>query len=209
MPARSTGSATGRRRSGGQSAAGAAAAPGTTGKRSSASSSPPKKKPAAKSRAAKPRAKSAPPKAKSPATTPEPKLKGKKVTVVSVFGTRSSRILIEMSVEDAERFFAELDGPAARPTRVIDAVNSEVAAIGKRKAALAKSQLAATAVALAYELENPYNSATSKSMCARALNETMGTLREMAPAEREGDGIDDLERKRSERRAAVRRSAGA
>jgi hypothetical protein len=185
MPARSTGGATGRRQRAKPSAAGAGPGRATTGKTA----------------AKKPKPKATPkPRAKKPAG---------KATVVSVFGPFGSRVLVEMDVEQAGKVFAEIGDPMAPPTHVIDAVRGELDEIEKRKRGLGSSQLAATATALAYELENPYNSATSKSMCARALNETMGMLRELAPAKPEDDRIDHLERKRSERRAAVRRSTGA
>lgn len=150
------------------------------------------KKSSAKKRSAAKRASSTPKKT--------PQLGGK---LVSVFGPFNSRVLIEMSAKLAAQMFADVGQPIAH-SRVIDAVERDLAEIRKRKPALADSQLGATAIALAYELENPYNSATSKSMCARALNETMDKLRELAPAKPEADGIDQLEKKRTQRRAAVR-----
>jgi hypothetical protein len=79
------------------------------------------------------------------------------------------------------------------------AVKRDVAAIGKRDSALAKSALAASAVALARELDDPTNSATSKSMCSRSLLETMNRLRELAPAEKENDQLDELNARRAAR----------
>lgn len=63
---------------------------------------------------------------------------------------------------------------------------------------LAQSTLGATAEALAVELDDSSNSATSKSMCAKALADVMAQLRALAPPKREGDKLDDL----AERRAA-------
>jgi hypothetical protein len=63
--------------------------------------------------------------------------------------------------------------------------------------ALADSTLAATAKALAAELDSK-TSATSKAMCAKALSDLMAQLRELAPDEKGGDRLDDL----AERRAA-------
>lgn len=71
---------------------------------------------------------------------------------------------------------------------------------------LRDSVLAATALALAAEIDDPENSATSKSLCARALNETMAELRELAPPKQDKDRLDEVTRKRDERR---HRSAGA
>lgn len=57
---------------------------------------------------------------------------------------------------------------------------------------LARSTLAATAVALAREIDSSRNSATSKSMCARELREAMNRLLELAPAPETNDRIDQL-----------------
>jgi hypothetical protein len=58
--------------------------------------------------------------------------------------------------------------------------------------------MAATALALAVELDGP-TSATSKSMCAKALVDVMRELRALAPAEKENDGLDDLAARRRKR----------
>lgn len=141
---------------------------------------------------------------RKPAAAPkEPaKKKVRGAHLVSVFGPFNSRVLIEMSATLAGELFDALGQPTSH-SRVIDAVEHEIAEIRKRAPKLADDQLAATAVALAYELEHPGNSATSKSMCARTLNETMDRLREMAPAKPEADGIDELTRKRDTRRERV------
>jgi hypothetical protein len=62
------------------------------------------------------------------------------------------------------------------------------------------SVLAATALALAVELDAE-NSATSKSMVAKALNETMAELRALAPQKKEADPVDDLRAQRTKRRS--------
>ena len=67
--------------------------------------------------------------------------------------------------------------------------------------ALATGGLAITALALAREIDAPTNSATSKSMCARSLLETMDRLRALTPVDQEADGLDDLARRREARRA--------
>jgi hypothetical protein len=56
---------------------------------------------------------------------------------------------------------------------------------------LQDSAIAASALALARELDSP-NSATSKSMCARAHLEIMDRLRELAPPEETSDAVDDI-----------------
>lgn len=64
---------------------------------------------------------------------------------------------------------------------------------------LRDSSLAAAALALARELDSPGNSATSKSMCARALRESLDRLRELVPDEPEADKLDELSAKRAAR----------
>lgn len=81
----------------------------------------------------------------------------------------------------------------------VAAINRDLGDIGKRDKDLAKSGLAASALALAREIDNPKNSATSKAMCAKELRETMDRLRERAP-EQEEDALDDLSRRRAARR---------
>lgn len=90
---------------------------------------------------------------------------------------------------------------------VFEAVLRDLDAIRARDEDLADSALAATALALATEIDNEDNSATSKSMCAKALAEIMRELRELAPRERKADGIDAITDWFAERRAAA--SGGA
>lgn len=85
---------------------------------------------------------------------------------------------------------------------VADAVTRDLAALDKLSPGLAESTLAASAGVLARELDAPGNSATSKSMCARALLETMDRLRELAPAAAANDRLDDLAKKRANRKTA-------
>lgn len=84
---------------------------------------------------------------------------------------------------------------------VIAAVERDLEAIRLLSPRLADSALAATALAMAYEIENPFNSATSKSMCAKALLETLDTLRELSPPAEEGDALDELASRRAVRLA--------
>jgi hypothetical protein len=85
------------------------------------------------------------------------------------------------------------------PTNVTSAVEADLRDIAKREPRLARSAQAAAALALARELDDD-NSATSKSMCAKALNETMDRLRELAPPEQIKDGVDDISAQRAKRR---------
>lgn len=120
--------------------------------------------------------------------------------VVSVFGAFKDRVLIEMPADTAKALFPE---PFARsgPTNVVDGAERNVEAIRKRDEELAGSALAASAIALAREIEHPYNSATSKSMCAREMRDTLDRLRELAPEEEHADSLDELKQARERRRA--------
>jgi hypothetical protein len=75
-----------------------------------------------------------------------------------------------------------------------------LAAIATRDAALAASAGAMAALSLARELDDRANSATSKSMCAKALVETLAELRKRAPAEKqEKSRVDELRERRAKR----------
>lgn len=90
-----------------------------------------------------------------------------------------------------------------RPVGDVEAaVRRDVAEIAKRDRKLATSGLAASAIALGREIDIEKNSATSKSMCARALAETLERLRALAPPAEEADGIDDLAARRTARVAS-------
>jgi len=117
---------------------------------------------------------------------------------VSVFGPFGSQVLVQMTAAEAEELFPE--GLAvAGPTEASEAVLRDLATIAKADPALAESGLAAMARVLARELDHPFNSATSKSMCAKALADALGQLRDLMPVEQEGDQLDDLSARRAER----------
>lgn len=80
------------------------------------------------------------------------------------------------------------------------ALERDLKEIGRRDKDLAESGLAATARQLARELDNPKNSATSKSMCAKALMEALDRLRALAPPKEAKDRVDDLASRRAKRR---------
>lgn len=90
---------------------------------------------------------------------------------------------------------------AAVDDTVLAAVERDIAGIARRDKALAGSALAATARALAREMDDPDTSATAKSLCAKALRESLDRMVEQAPAER-SDRVDELARRREQRRAA-------
>lgn len=122
---------------------------------------------------------------------------GPSAKCISVFGPFNSRALIEVPADLALRALGPLADNAR--TGVIDGVERDLAEIAERDEELAKSTLAGVAIRLALELDHPYNSATSKGQCAKALNETMDRLRELAPEEEANDGVDDLAARRKAR----------
>lgn len=83
---------------------------------------------------------------------------------------------------------------------VVAAVERDVKAFAELLPGIDESAEAATALALAAELDDR-NSATSKSMCARALAELMLQMRSRLPEERVGDSLDDLAARRAARLA--------
>lgn len=91
----------------------------------------------------------------------------------------------------------------APETSVAAAVQRDLKDIAKRDAALAKSTLAMSALRMAREMDSAGNSATSKSMCARELRDTLDRLLELAPKEERGDELDDLRARRERRGAAA------
>lgn len=97
-------------------------------------------------------------------------------------------------------FFAEVVSVS-----VVEAVERDLAAVKKVAPDLASSTLAASALALALELDTAENSATSKAACARTLVDVMAQLRSLMPEKAEGDKLDDLAARRASRLA--RRSA--
>jgi hypothetical protein len=82
-----------------------------------------------------------------------------------------------------------------------DAVARDLDKLRQHAPELAESALAASALALAAEIDSAGNSATSKSMCARELRDTLDRLRELAPPEEEEDGLDELTARRTARLA--------
>lgn len=87
---------------------------------------------------------------------------------------------------------------------VVDAVQRDLDAIAKQDAELARSALAASALALARAMDSDKVSATAKSMCARSLNDTLDRLYERAPEKpKEKTELDDLRAKRRAREAAA------
>ena len=76
---------------------------------------------------------------------------------------------------------APIEGLVSGKGAVFAAVERDLARLPDH---LSESALAASALTLARDLDNPENSATSHSHCARALNETIRALRDQAPPDR-------------------------
>jgi hypothetical protein len=126
---------------------------------------------------------------------PDQEMRGR---LVSVFGPFNSRALVEVSAELA----LELVGDEKIDScgrGVVDAVDRDLAEIRKRYPAVADSALGAAARSLALELENPYNSLTSKAMATRELREDLDRLRELAPPMPAKDALDEVAEKREGR----------
>jgi hypothetical protein len=84
---------------------------------------------------------------------------------------------------------------------VAASVRRDLAEIAETDPALARSGLAASALRLAKEMDSN-SSATSKSMCAQALQKALDRLRELAPPERKTDRVDEINARRERRLAA-------
>lgn len=119
--------------------------------------------------------------------------------VISVGGPFSKLTLIVLPTELAVEVFPKgLKGSAGKS--VVEGIAHDLAEIRGRDPEVAASGLAATAARLAYELESPFNSATSKSHCARSLVDVMERLRESLPPKEEKDKLDELSDRRRARR---------
>ncbi len=88
---------------------------------------------------------------------------------------------------------------------VIEAVERDLEVLGGDARG---SGLAAAALALAAELDGA-NSATSKSMCAKALVDVLREIRSLAPLPRETDELSDLRERREKRIAGLAASGPA
>lgn len=127
--------------------------------------------------------------------TPEKPERG--VFLRSVFGPFKSRVLVEMSTDKAREMFGDdLQGSGGQ---VLNAVERDLEKVRAGDEVLADSALAATALQLAFEMDHPYNSATSKSMCAKVLRDLLTEIRAMAPPAKKSDTIDALAARRAER----------
>lgn len=129
--------------------------------------------------------------------------------VISVGGPFNCRTLIELRTEQAQEMFPDGALGAAAPSLVVEAVEHDLATLREHAPELADSALAASAVAMALEIEDPYNSATSKANCQARLADALKELRELAPPAERKDAVDEIGLKRDARRADAARIAAA
>jgi hypothetical protein len=88
---------------------------------------------------------------------------------LAVCGPFGNKTVIAVPTEVAEHWFPIGLAQSGR-TDPVTAVELDLDTIRKKAPELAESGTAATALQMAYELVNPYNSATAKSMCAGRLS---------------------------------------
>lgn len=124
------------------------------------------------------------------------------------YGARVLRVHGERVVISAPRDLAEylFQAPLSlsASSSSIEAAERDVDKIRERDPAIGESVIAATVVRMAYEVDNPFNSATSKAQCAKELRQAFESLLEQSPAppEEEGD-LERIRRARSARREAA------
>ena len=92
------------------------------------------------------------------------------------------------------------DSVLLAPGSVEEGVRNELLALQKRDPRLVSGAQAASALELARQMDSG-SSATSKSMVAKALNETMAALHAQAPPEEVADRLDELSKRREARLA--------
>jgi hypothetical protein len=85
-----------------------------------------------------------------------------------------------------------------------DSLRAELEAMRPTHPEVADSALASAAMVLATLMDDPKNSATSRSMCAAQFMSAHQRLRELAPTAPKVDAIDEINAKREQRRAAAR-----
>lgn len=109
--------------------------------------------------------------------------------VLAIVGPFGSKAVVILPTDVAQEMFPE--GLAYSGLKdVVAGVERDLSEIRSRDVKLAESGLAMTALALAYEMANPYTSATAKSMCAARIKEALDRLWELVPPKQEADRID-------------------
>jgi hypothetical protein len=120
-----------------------------------------------------------------------------------VLNVHQDRTVIEVSTDLAGFLFR---GPLTESgeTTVATAVEEDLDLISKRDPKVARSAIAAAALRMGHELDDPYNSASAKAQCARALQSHMDRLLELSPPGQEEEGkLHELKSRRATRRLAA------
>lgn len=118
--------------------------------------------------------------------------------VLAVAGAFGATVVIAVPANVAEHWFPIGLAQSGR-TEPVEAVEKDLEALAERSPELAGSGEAATALQMALELVNPYNSATSKSMCAGKLLDALNVLRGLAPPEEKKGALHAIRGGRADR----------
>lgn len=89
------------------------------------------------------------------------------------------------------------------PRRKGPVVRATEAELRKLRVPAKESADATAALALARELDGVTASPAERASCARALGAAMARVRALAPPQQQADGVDELARRRKERRAGA------
>lgn len=120
-----------------------------------------------------------------------------------VLNVYHGRTVVELSTSLASYLFSEPLAESGRSDTVA-AVEADLQQIRLRDPGVADSGIAAGALRMAHEIEDPYNSATSKSMCMKSLQQAMDRLLELSPPGQEEKGrLYELKAGRAKRRSAA------
>lgn len=120
-----------------------------------------------------------------------------------VLRVHQDRTTIEVSTDLAAFLFRKPLSESGQAS-VATAVEEDLALIRQRDEKVANSAIAAAALRMGYELDDPFNSATSKSQCAKALQAHMDRLLELSPPGQEEEGkLHELKSQREARRLAA------
>lgn len=126
--------------------------------------------------------------------------------VLSVCGPFGSKTIVVMPTEIAQQMFPDGLAVSGMPDAV-DGLERDLAALAEVAPTLAEGGLAGSARTMAWEMVNPYTSATAKSMCAGRLQDALARLREMAPPEEKKGTLHAIRAERSDRLSEGRAGA--
>jgi hypothetical protein len=120
-----------------------------------------------------------------------------------VIKVHQGRTVIDVSTELAGFLFRRSLAESGQSS-VATAVEEDLDLIRSRDPRVADSAIAAAALRMGRELDDPFNSATSKAQCAKALHAHMDRLLELSPPGQEQKGrLHELKSVRATRREAA------